>query len=42
LKPYPTLIGPFNHFHLMCAALVLYGAAMIVRSADTQRKAASP
>jgi phosphatidylglycerol:prolipoprotein diacylglycerol transferase len=32
LKPYPTLIGPFNHFHLMCAGLVLYGAVMIARA----------
>ncbi len=35
LKPYPTLIGPFNHFHLMCAGLVLYGAVMIVRDRAT-------
>jgi hypothetical protein len=26
LKPYPGLIGPFNHFHLMCAGLAVYGA----------------
>lgn len=31
LKPYPSLIGPFNHFHLMCAGLVIYGAAMILK-----------
>jgi len=31
LKNYPTLIGPFNHFHLMCVGLVIYGAAMIAR-----------
>ena len=31
LKPYPTLVGPFNHFHLMCAGLVVYGAIMILR-----------
>jgi prolipoprotein diacylglyceryltransferase len=31
LKPYPALIGPFNHFHLMCAGLVVYGALMIRR-----------
>ena len=31
LKPYPTLIGPFNHFHLMSAGLVIYGATMIAR-----------
>jgi phosphatidylglycerol---prolipoprotein diacylglyceryl transferase len=31
LKPYPTLIGPLNHFHLMCLALIAYGAIMIWR-----------
>lgn len=31
LKPYPALVGPFNHFHLMCAGLVIYGALMIRR-----------
>lgn len=31
LKPYPALIGPFNHFHLMCAGLVIYGAIMMRR-----------
>jgi prolipoprotein diacylglyceryltransferase len=31
-KPYPTLLGPFNHFHLMCAGLVAYGVAMVVRA----------
>lgn len=25
LKPYPTLIGPFNLFHLLCGGLVAYG-----------------
>jgi len=38
-KPYPTLIGPFNHFHLMCAALVFYGAAMIARDRRQVRPA---
>jgi len=32
LKPYPALIGPFNHFHLMCLALVVYGMVMIRRA----------
>ncbi len=32
LKPYPTLVGPLNHFHLMCLALVIYGIFMIRRS----------
>jgi prolipoprotein diacylglyceryltransferase len=35
LKPYPTLIGPFNHFHLICLGLVIYGILMIRRSKDT-------
>lgn len=25
LKPYPSLIGPFNLFHILCAGLVIYG-----------------
>jgi len=25
LKPYPTLIGPFNLFHILCGGLVAYG-----------------
>jgi hypothetical protein len=25
LKPYPTLFGPFNLFHLLCGGLVAYG-----------------
>ncbi len=29
LKPYATLAGPFNLFHLVCLGLVLYAAAMI-------------
>lgn len=32
LKPYPTLIGPLNHFHLICLGLVIYGTFMIRRS----------
>jgi len=30
-KPYPPLVGPFNHFHLMCVGLVVYGVVMIAR-----------
>jgi prolipoprotein diacylglyceryltransferase len=33
LKPYPPLLGPFNHFHLICAVLVIYGALMLRRTA---------
>ena len=28
-KPYATLVGPFNLFHLVCLGLLLYAAAMI-------------
>jgi prolipoprotein diacylglyceryltransferase len=40
LKPYPALIGPFNHFHLMCAGLAIYGAVMIGRSKGAWRESA--
>ena len=29
LKPYATVIGPFNLFHVVCLGLVLYAAVMI-------------
>ncbi|SPF80136.1 prolipoprotein diacylglyceryl transferase family protein [Pseudoprimorskyibacter insulae] len=28
LKPYPPVLGPFNLFHIGCAALVLYAVSM--------------
>jgi phosphatidylglycerol---prolipoprotein diacylglyceryl transferase len=31
LKPYPAFIGPLNHFHLLCLALVAYGIVMLRR-----------
>ncbi len=31
-KPYKTLIGPFNLFHLVCLGLVLYAVIMIRRN----------
>ncbi len=31
LKPYGTVAGPFNLFHLICAGLVIYSAAMMAR-----------
>ena len=37
LKPYPPLVGPLNHFHLMCAGLVVYGATMILRERASAR-----
>ena len=30
LKPYGTVAGPFNLFHLICAALVIYSGAMMM------------
>jgi prolipoprotein diacylglyceryltransferase len=40
LKPYPTLVGPLNHFHLMCAALVAYGIVMIAREGHHRNETA--
>jgi phosphatidylglycerol:prolipoprotein diacylglycerol transferase len=37
LKPYPSLAGPFNLFHLLCAGLVVYGVAYYVRDLADQR-----
>jgi phosphatidylglycerol---prolipoprotein diacylglyceryl transferase len=34
LKPYPKLLGPFNLFHFVCVALVLYSLLMIRRTRD--------
>ena len=31
LKPYGTVLGPFNLFHLICAGLVIYSLAMMRR-----------
>ena len=31
LKPYATVAGPFNLFHLLCAGLVIYSIAMMAR-----------
>lgn len=36
LKPYPTLIGPLNHFHLLCLGLMAYGTIMIVKARRSQ------
>ncbi len=33
LKPYATVAGPFNIFHILCLALVLYAGLMIKREA---------
>lgn len=34
LKPYPTLIGPFNIFHIVCAILLAYSIFMLRRDND--------
>jgi phosphatidylglycerol---prolipoprotein diacylglyceryl transferase len=31
LKPYASVVGPLNLFHLLCAGLVIYSAAMMAR-----------
>jgi prolipoprotein diacylglyceryltransferase len=35
LKPYGTLVGPFNLFHFICAGLVIYSLAMMARMGRT-------
>ncbi|MCP5072156.1 MAG: diacylglyceryl transferase, partial [Rhodobacteraceae bacterium] len=30
LKPYETLVGSLNLFHILCAALIFYGLCMIL------------
>lgn len=37
LKPYPLLLGPFNLFHLLCAAMILYAIAMIQYDRDSRQ-----
>ena len=32
LKPYGTILGPFNLFHFLCAGLVIYSLAMMGRT----------
>ena len=34
LKPYPTPIGPFNIFHIVCAILLIYSIFMLRRDND--------
>ena len=34
LKPYPTLLGPFNIFHLLCFAMIAYSLVMIGRNRE--------
>lgn len=37
LKPYPLLFGPFNLFHFLCAAMILYAIAMIEYDRDSRQ-----
>jgi uncharacterized membrane protein YeaQ/YmgE (transglycosylase-associated protein family) len=37
LKPYPSLIGPLNLFHLLCAGLVAYGVVYYLRDRADER-----
>jgi phosphatidylglycerol:prolipoprotein diacylglycerol transferase len=37
LKPYPSVMGPFNLFHLLCAGLVTYGVVYFLRDAADER-----
>ena len=37
LKPYPSLIGPLNLFHLLCGGLVLYGIVYWLRDLAAER-----
>ncbi len=30
-KPYPSVLAPFNLFHLICLGLVMYGSAFFLR-----------
>jgi prolipoprotein diacylglyceryltransferase len=34
LKPYPTVMGPFNVFHLLCLAMIAYSLVMIGRNRE--------
>ena len=36
LKPYGTVLGPFNLFHLVCAALIVYAGWMISQRQDVR------
>lgn len=37
LKPYPTVAGPFNVFHLLCGGLVVYGVGYYLRDLGDER-----
>ena len=42
LKPYPSLIGPLNVFHLLCLGLIAYGCAYYFADWRRERDAAWP
>jgi phosphatidylglycerol:prolipoprotein diacylglycerol transferase len=37
LKPYPTVLGPFNLFHVLCGGLVFYGVVYYARDLADER-----
>ena len=37
LKPYPSVVGPFNVFHLLCGGLIVYGLVYFVRDRADER-----
>ncbi|MGH7023237.1 MAG: prolipoprotein diacylglyceryl transferase [Caulobacteraceae bacterium] len=37
LKPYPSVIGPFNLFHILCGGLVAYGCAFYLADLGRER-----
>lgn len=42
LKPYPKVWGPFNLFHLVCAAIAVYAFAMLGRAHANGNAASTP
>lgn len=40
LKPYQTIIGPFNLFHFICVGLIFYGIWMIYNNQKNNQKLA--
>lgn len=41
LKPYPSLLGPFNVFHILCGGLVIYGSVHVVNDWRARHRAVS-
>jgi phosphatidylglycerol:prolipoprotein diacylglycerol transferase len=35
LKPYPTIIGPFNLFHILCVLMFAYAAVMLGKTHES-------